>query len=327
MLYDYHLLRCSCRISFQPTLLTPSPPNTPVQFLIDRSLLKHDAQAMIRPLVCKQTMPIRGRSHLMNNFVAVAGDENPWLRDLDVDGLNARLEARRRQHAALVESGEFWDLPLAAKEAVSPEVRRVRWMDLSEAFALALSSMHFQRPPLENCVNAFQRDGFVRHGVKRRDPMLMTAVTLLELEAFPSAEALCRHCDRLEAGRGGRGETTAGAKVAADEERSERLERSEGSMTRALATLQAEIQFLYEGMTSEEVGRAVEPAVMIKSWSQVDALRRGWEARLGEVEVGGVGEVEGASAGGGTGGGTGRDAEERTAEKEDEEGGEPRARL
>ena len=45
------------------------------------------ADAQIRPFVVKQTMPIRSKSNLMFNFVALAS-ENPWLETLDVDGVN-----------------------------------------------------------------------------------------------------------------------------------------------------------------------------------------------------------------------------------------------
>lgn len=45
----------------------------------------------------------------MHNFVALA-DENEWLRDLDVEIVNARLEERRRTHVRLMDSGEFWKL-------------------------------------------------------------------------------------------------------------------------------------------------------------------------------------------------------------------------
>lgn len=45
----------------------------------------------------------------MHNYVALA-DENEWLRDLDVEIVNARLEERRRAHVRLMDSGEFWKL-------------------------------------------------------------------------------------------------------------------------------------------------------------------------------------------------------------------------
>eukprot|EP01043_Picozoa_sp_COSAG02_P071749 COSAG02_NODE_13236_length_1422_cov_0.739985_1_plen_167_part_00 len=41
---------------------------------------------VLRPFVTKQTRPIRSRSNLMHNFVALA-DENEWLETLDIDAV------------------------------------------------------------------------------------------------------------------------------------------------------------------------------------------------------------------------------------------------
>ena len=51
----------------------------------------------------------------MFNFLAAA-DENPWLAELDLAVLNARLEAKRRAFEALRASGEFWKMGKEERE-------------------------------------------------------------------------------------------------------------------------------------------------------------------------------------------------------------------
>jgi len=73
---------------------------------------------VLRPFITKQTRPIRSRSNLMHNFVALA-EENEWLRTLDVDAVNVDLAARREYFEGLLASGEFWGLSTEEKEKVS----------------------------------------------------------------------------------------------------------------------------------------------------------------------------------------------------------------
>ena len=65
--------------------------------------LTNDAAVSLRGFSVKQTRPIKDRSNIMHNFVALA-DENPWLRDYDVHAVNT---AKRATHAGLLQSGEF----------------------------------------------------------------------------------------------------------------------------------------------------------------------------------------------------------------------------
>jgi len=201
--------------------------------------------ARIRPFVVKQTMPVRSKSNLMFNFVALAS-ENPWLATRDVAAVDEALGARRAAHAQLVESGEFWAMGSAEKEAVAPEVRRLEWVDLHEAFAMTLSTMNNE----VEYVDEFQRAEFAKYGIKRRDPMFMTAVTLFELEAFPDEESL--------------------------------LEELEGTTLEAQA---AEVQWLFSGMTNDDLEGARrtkdggEPKQMIKDIDEVEALRTAREER------------------------------------------------
>ena len=68
----------------------------------------------------------------MFNFLCAA-DRNPWLQQLDLQAVNARLSARREKFERLLESGEFWQLGKEERMEVSPEVRRVEWLDLATA--------------------------------------------------------------------------------------------------------------------------------------------------------------------------------------------------
>lgn len=138
--------------------------------------VKLPEDASIRPFLVKQTNPIRSKSNLMYNFLAL-DTENPWLAELDVDEVNAGLAERRTAHAALVESGAFWEMDTAAKEAVAPEIHQLAWVDLDQAFSMTLATMNDE----VQHINDYQREEFERHGVKRRDPMFMSAVTLFEL--------------------------------------------------------------------------------------------------------------------------------------------------
>ena len=217
------------------------------EFLTDVGLaLPPDAN--IRPFVVKQTMPVRSKSNLMYNFVALAS-ENPWLASLDIDGVNVALEERRARHARLVETGEFWKMSVAEKEAVAPEVHRLQWVDLADAFAMTLSTMN----NAVEFVDDFQQAEFARYGIKRRDPMFMTAVTLFELEAFPDEASLLEEIDGTD-----------------------------------LDQLAAEVQWLFTGMTEEDLQGARqtadggEPAQMIKDIDEVEALydRRAGQAKL-----------------------------------------------
>jgi len=146
----------------------------------------------LRPFVTKQTRPIRSRSNLMHCHVALE-DENRWLQELDVGATTAALAARRERFVALANDGSFWELPAAQREAVTPEVRRLAWLPLHEAVGHCLSSM------APGCfVNSFQRAEYARFKKRRRDPMFITAACLMELEGFPDAGALRRHCASVD---------------------------------------------------------------------------------------------------------------------------------
>jgi len=102
--------------------------------------------ATLRPFVTKQTRPIRSRSNLMHCFIALE-EENPWLRSLDVEGINRGLERRRRKFQKLslnadgTPTSSFYQLSKAERENVTPEVRQVKWVPLRDAVCHTLSSM------------------------------------------------------------------------------------------------------------------------------------------------------------------------------------------
>jgi 8-oxo-dGTP pyrophosphatase MutT (NUDIX family) len=102
--------------------------------------------AHVQVFSVRQTRPIQMKSNIMYNYLAVdSGEEgglNPWLRALDVDAHNRRLAERRARHASMVESGAFWEMSAAEREAVAPEVRCIRWIPLLEAAKHAYTSMN-----------------------------------------------------------------------------------------------------------------------------------------------------------------------------------------
>ena len=132
--------------------------------------------ATLRPFVTKQTRPIRSRSNLMHCFIALE-EENPWLRSLDVEGINRGLERRRRKFQKLslnadgTPTSSFYQLSKAERENVTPEVRQVKWVPLRDAVCHTLSSM-----TPGTSVNAYQREAFRKCKISAsftRNPFLM----------------------------------------------------------------------------------------------------------------------------------------------------------
>jgi len=203
-------------------------------------------------------MPVQSKSNIMWNMVALA-EENPWLSDLDVEAANECLAGRRHLFDQLRQHGEFWSLSQAEREAVAPEVRELRWIPLDEAVFLTLSTMvagnvHF--------VNEWQAAEFARLGIKRRDPMFMTACALMEVAAFPDVPSLVSHCTERMGDRAG---------MQAERER---------------------IQWLFAGMTDADVragGRnsAGEPDEMVKDARTILQLReeRALESRSAAAKL------------------------------------------
>jgi 8-oxo-dGTP pyrophosphatase MutT (NUDIX family) len=178
------------------------------------------ADAIVRPFTVKQTRAIKGRSNLMNNYVAIS-EENPWLASLDVAEVNRVLAGRRAQFQETLHSGAFWGMSKADKEAISPEVHQLQWFSLRDAMRVLLGSMSGMLGGAPTFVNDFQQRGFEQHGIKARDPMFITAAALMELESFPSQPSLVEWCS-----------------------------------TQDLALLKAQEQWLFAGMSQAEVDKA-----------------------------------------------------------------------
>lgn len=159
----------------------------------DLQLPSAPERVVLRLQSVRQTRVISGVSNIMFNYVAVA-DENPWLEEMDVPALNARLQAKRMRHAELLSSGKFWSMSEAEKEECSPEVREVRWMSMKDAVMAAFSSMHPELTPH----NEFQASEFARVGRSHRDTMFLTMALLLDVASFPSLRTLRRHCEGLD---------------------------------------------------------------------------------------------------------------------------------
>jgi len=137
------------------------------------------ATCRLHLLSVQQTRPIRDVSNIMYNYVAVA-EENPWLEALDVAAANAALHERRVRHQAAVESGAFWSLRGREREHTAPEVQELRWLDMRTAILHAFTSMNEVLTP----VNAFQEAECRRLGIRRRDPMFITMLSLLEVDLY-----------------------------------------------------------------------------------------------------------------------------------------------
>jgi 8-oxo-dGTP pyrophosphatase MutT (NUDIX family) len=88
--------------------------------------------AVMEPFNVKFTRAIQGKSFTMFNFLCAA-DENPWLAELDLEAVNARLAQRRSEFEELLASGAFWQLSKEERMEISPEVHRVEWLDLATA--------------------------------------------------------------------------------------------------------------------------------------------------------------------------------------------------
>jgi len=147
----------------------------------------------LRPFSVKQTRPIRSRSNLMFNFVAIA-EENPWLNNLNIDEVNLALEERRQAFFDEIRKpdSKYFSYDKSKKEELSPEVYQLRWVPLEEAFEHCLTSV-----VPDVFVNEWQEREFNRLGRKHRDPLIMTGATLIELESFPSVGDLLDFCQNV----------------------------------------------------------------------------------------------------------------------------------
>lgn len=163
----------------------------PAGINIDASTIK------LRPFSVKQTRPIRSRASLMHNFVCLES-ENDFLRRLDIESVNIKLKERRKDFRDKVFDKSYWSLSTEEKELISPEVHSLKWMSLNEAILCSLSSF---LPGFY--VNKWQKEQFdflsktnTDKKQKRRDPMMITAVSIVEVEYYSSISSLKNYCSK-----------------------------------------------------------------------------------------------------------------------------------
>lgn len=149
-------------------------------------------QAHIRLFNVKQTRPVRGTSNIMYNFIMLE-HENSWLASIDLPGLNAKLLSKELRFDDSVRTGEFWHSPSHVRGQLSPEIHKIEWLDLSDAVRMAFTSMNRELV----YVNSYQEREFTKYGIVRRDPLFITMATLVEVEVFPSADAVVEHTKLL----------------------------------------------------------------------------------------------------------------------------------
>jgi len=96
----------------------------------------------LRPFSVKQTKPVRMRSHLMYNFVALE-EENSWMKSVDIHEINSDLRKRIAYFEELIalDDCDYWKKSNMEKELLSPEVHMLRWVPLEVAMGYCLSSV------------------------------------------------------------------------------------------------------------------------------------------------------------------------------------------
>lgn len=164
-----------------------SPEEAARRELLEEFGLEAPADARLRLLSVRQTRPVRNKSNVIFNYV-IHEEENPWLHSFSADDCNARLVQRRGAFEAKLGDGSFWDLGREGREALSPEVVQVAWLDVADA--VEMSYLPF--------VNDYQAGEFARLGIRQRDPVFLTLVSLMEVESFPSLQSLLRAAEGVD---------------------------------------------------------------------------------------------------------------------------------
>ena len=152
--------------------------------------------SVIRKFGKRHIGPVKNRTYTVHQYVVIADERgNEWLRDIDIDGINRRLENKRRSFAASVSDGSYFNMPDEERMAISPEVHTVAWLPLAQGVHHAFTSMNrpcatgmASSPP--DCwldqlepVNDFQASEFKRIGVWKRDELLDQLATFLRLDS------------------------------------------------------------------------------------------------------------------------------------------------
>ncbi|DBA01062.1 TPA: hypothetical protein N0F65_002672 [Lagenidium giganteum] len=132
----------------------------------------------------KVTRPVQQRRHRMVNFVAFAEENAAWMNDTAVEAVNETLASKRAKFQTLLSDGTYWAMSTAEKESVSPEIHRVRWFPLDQAFNMMAETM-IDKP---SYVDEWQRGEFTKYGIARRDPMYISMLILRDIGEFETLD-------------------------------------------------------------------------------------------------------------------------------------------
>lgn len=156
-----------------------TPPEAALRELREEFGLEAPEGVQLRLLSVRQTRPVRNKSNIIFNYM-LHEEENPWLRDFDTGACNAALCQRREAFEEQLQTGVFWRLSQEEREALSPEVVEVAWLNIADVVKMSYSPY----------VNAFQEAEFKRLCIPRRDPVFLTLASLIEIETYPSLQCL-----------------------------------------------------------------------------------------------------------------------------------------
>eukprot|EP01061_Rhynchopus_euleeides_P047507 TRINITY_DN9553_c0_g1_i15.p1 TRINITY_DN9553_c0_g1~~TRINITY_DN9553_c0_g1_i15.p1 ORF type:complete len:322 (+),score=105.95 TRINITY_DN9553_c0_g1_i15:107-967(+) len=197
---------------------------------VEEELGVSHGEAKARLFSVRRTAVVRGRRHLMYNFV-VHCDENPWINDLCSEQINAWLAEKKQRFDTALSTNDYWGMTFEEKMDVSPEVVMAEWWDTGAACRVLASSRGesaygFPEPhstqlfekhglcPKEVVKswrafgerqerggehlfwNDYQHAQMAQRGIKGRDPMYQTLTVmsgLADLPLKPSLEEVCSH--------------------------------------------------------------------------------------------------------------------------------------
>lgn len=148
----------------------------------------------------KLTRPIKGRQYWMHNFVAIDSEPcNEWIEEGIKNIINANLEKRMKEFTKKLSDNSYWDLAMAEKSQLSPELLKVNWININEAIRLMSSAK--DRAHLD-FVNEYQKIEFRKYHIQNRDPMYQSMVTLQEINELGSIENIKKKHQEIMASLG-----------------------------------------------------------------------------------------------------------------------------
>eukprot|EP00754_Rhynchopus_humris_P044773 Rhum_TRINITY_DN4386_c0_g1::Rhum_TRINITY_DN4386_c0_g1_i1::g.14125::m.14125 len=181
--------------------------------------------ARLRLFSVRRTAVVRGRRHLMYNYVLHPAD-NPWTAQVGEDGINEWLGGKRKVFDAAVASGAYWSMDREEREEIAPEVEEARWWDVAAACKVLASSREesafgfpephsaqlyakhglcqkqvvqfwreYQRTscnPVSSHLfwNDYQHREMAARSMRKRDPMYQTLTVLSNVDDLPAGDDL-----------------------------------------------------------------------------------------------------------------------------------------